>query len=91
MKKIIKIIAEFIREKIDKYVVNRFVQIMPKALITELYRKVVERDLLIQTRTVFVKKGKIKYTLLIIKNRHFETVYNLGRHYGHEPKLRSAS
>ena len=88
MKKYFIKVAEWIQQKIDKYVIKRFQQLMPKGLITELYRKVVERDLLIQTRTVFVKKGKIRYTLLIIKNRNLETVYNLGRHYEQVPKLR---
>jgi len=89
MKKYFIKVAEYIQSKIDRYAIKRFRELMPKALITELYRKVVERDLLISTRAVFVKKGKIKYTLLIIKNHNLETVYNLGRHYEQEPKLRA--
>ena len=86
MKKIIV----WIQAKIDKYVIKRFEQIMPKDLITALYRKVVERDLEITHRIIDVKKGKIRYKLLIIKNRNLETVYNLGRHFEQEPKLRIA-
>jgi len=77
MKKLIR----FIQNKIDVYVINRFKRLMPKAIITELYRMVVENDLQITTREISVKKGRIKYTLLIIKNKNLETVYNLGRHY----------
>jgi len=77
MKKLIR----FIQNKIDVYVINRFKRLMPKAIITELYRMVVENDLQITTREISVKKGRIKYTLLIIKNKNLKTVYNLGRHY----------
>jgi hypothetical protein len=90
MKKYFIKVAEYIQAKIDKFVIKRFTQILPTDLITSLYRKIVERDLLISTRAVFVKKGKIKYTLMIIKDRNLETVYNLGRHYTQEPKLRTA-
>lgn len=75
-----KIIA-YIRTKIDKYVVKRFQVLMPKELITALYRKVVENDLNITTKEIRVKKGKIRYTLLVVKDKDLKTVFNLGRHY----------
>jgi hypothetical protein len=90
MKKYFKSVVEYIQAKIDKYVIKRFQQLMPKELITALYRTVVERDLQITTKVIDVKKGKIRYTLLIIKDRDLQTVYNLGRHFEQEPKLRIA-
>ncbi len=44
MKKLIKTVRDYIQAKIDKYVVKRFEEILPKELITSLYRRVVERD-----------------------------------------------
>jgi hypothetical protein len=68
-----------IQPKIDEFVIRRFTILMPKALITSLYKKIAESELQISTREVHVKKGNIKYTLLIVKNRNLETVYHLGR------------
>ena len=66
---------------IDSLVIKRFKKIMPKDVITALYRIVVERDLNITTKEISVKKGKIKYTLLVMKDRNMKTVFNLGRHF----------
>jgi hypothetical protein len=87
MKNLIKKIKTFIKAKFDKYiqpkidefVIRRFTILMPKALITSLYRKIAESELQISTREIIVKKGNIKFTLLIIKNKDLETVYQLGR------------
>jgi len=81
MKKLIRTVKDYIQAKIDKYVIKRFQQLMPKELITSLYRIVVERDLVITTKIVEVKKGKIRYTLMIVKDKNLQTVFNLGRHY----------
>jgi len=89
MKAIIKKVCDYIQAKIDKYVIKRFEQLMPKELITALYRRVVERDLEITHKIIDVKKGKVRYKLLIIKNRKLEMVYNLGRHFEQEPKLKT--
>jgi len=73
-------IFKWFHKKIDNYVIKRFKAILPAGVITELYRMVVKRDLLIDIRQVNVKKGKRKYTLLIVKDRKLETVFNLGRY-----------
>lgn len=78
--KLFKKIRAYIQAKIDKYVVKRFVEILPKALIKSLYRQIAERDLVITTKEVQVKKGNRKYTLLVVKDRNLTTVFNLGRH-----------
>jgi hypothetical protein len=77
MRKIIKKINEWL----DDFAINRFKKLMPKEIITSLYRLVVERDLNITTKEINVKKGKRRYTLLVIKNKNLETVYNIGRHF----------
>lgn len=69
------------KKLIKTYVVKRFTQLLPKKLIKSLYRMVVDGELQITTKVIGVKKGKIKYTLLVIKDRNLETVFNLGRHY----------
>ena len=74
-----------IKTKIHKWLnmkaIERFKRIMPKDIITALYRMVVERDLLITTKEVAVKKGKVKYTLFIVQDKGLKTVFNLGRHH----------
>ena len=87
MKKLIKTIADYIQAKIDKYVIKRFEQLMPKELITKLYRIVGVWDLQITTKEVSVKKGKMRYTLFVAKDRDLKTVFNLGRHFMTEPKI----
>ena len=83
-----KNMIKYFQEKIDKYVVRRFQQLMPKELIRAMYRKIAEGELSITTKTVEVKKGKIRYTLLIAKDKNLQTVFNLGRHYELEPAKR---
>jgi hypothetical protein len=75
-----KSIVDFFQTKIDKYVLKRFVQLLPEKLITELYKKVVKNNLLIDIKYISVKKGKGRYVLLIIKDKDCKTVFNLGRH-----------
>ena len=74
---------------IDSLVVKRFKKIMPKDVITALYRIVAERDLEITTKEIPVKKGKVKYTLLVVKNKKQQTVFNLGRYFENsiQPKV----
>lgn len=80
MKKLFIRVADYIRKRLDEWAIRRVNSLMPKKTITEWYRKIAERDLNIQTRTVFVKKGKVRYTLLVVKDKSLQTVYNLGRH-----------
>jgi len=80
MKKLYLTVKNYIQSKIDKYVIKRFAEIMPKELIKSLYRHIAETELQITTKTDEVKKGKIKYTLLISKDKNLQTVFNLGRH-----------
>jgi hypothetical protein len=87
MKTIIKNIRDYIQAKIDKYVIKRFQAIFPKELVKSLYRNIAEDELLITTKIVEVKKGKIRYTLVIVKDKNLKTVFNLGRHYELEPKI----
>jgi hypothetical protein len=75
-----KIIA-YIQVKIDKYVVKRFQKLMPKELIKSLYRAIADSELKITTKEIAVKKGRIKYTLLIIESIDGKRKYNLGRHF----------
>jgi transposase len=85
MKKIIKNVRDYVQAKIDKYVVKRFVEILPKELIKSLYRQIAENELQITTKIVEVKKGKIRYTLMVVKDKNLQTVFNLGRHYEQTP------
>ena len=84
MKKLIQTVKNYIQLKIDKYVIKRFVQILPKELIKSLYKQIAEDELSITTKVVEVKKGKIRYDLLISKDRNLQTVFNLGRHHDKE-------
>lgn len=77
MKKIIV----YIQAKIDKYVIKRFQKLMPKELIKSLYRSIADSELKITTKEIAVKKGSIKYTLLIIESIDGSRTYNLGRHF----------
>ena len=70
-----------IHKWLDMKAIERFERIMPKDIITKLYRMVAERDLLITTKEVAVKKGKVKYTLFIVQDKGLKTVFNLGRHH----------
>ncbi len=81
MKKLIKTVMDYIQAKIDKYVIKRFQELLPKKLITSLYREIARKDLQITTKVVPVKKGKIRYTLVVIEDRGHKTVYNLGRYF----------
>ena len=74
-----KIIA-YIQAKIDKYVIKRFQKLMPKELIKSLYRAIAENELKITEKEISVKKGRIKYTLLVIESKDGQRTYNLGRH-----------
>jgi len=77
--KFIKKGLQCIQSKIDKYVLKRFEQLLPEKLITVLYKKVAKNDLVIDEREIRVKKGKIKYTLFIVKDKDCKTIFNLGR------------
>lgn len=79
-----------IKEWLDNWAISRFKSIMPKELITSLYKRIASNDLQIHTRIVTVKKGKIRYKLLITHSNDLKTVHNLGRHNQQEPKLRAA-
>ena len=81
MKKWFIDVKNYIQSRIDKYVLKRFVEILPKALITSLYRQFAKDELEITTKVVPVKKGKIRYTLVVIEDRGQKTVYNLGRYF----------
>ena len=81
MKKFIKTVRDYIQNRIDRYVIKRFKELLPKKLITSLYRSIAKENLQITTKVVPVKKGKIRYTLVVIEDRHGKTVYNLGRYF----------
>ena len=81
MRKLFIDVKNYIQAKIDKYVVKRFQEILPKELIKSLYRSIAESDLQITTKIIDVKKGKVRYTLLIIKDKALKTRFNLGRHF----------
>jgi hypothetical protein len=87
MKKYFIRVAEFIQKTVDNFVIKRFSEIMPHDLIVALYHRIAQRDLRINVKTVYVKKGKIKYTLVICKDRDCKTVFNLGRHYEQAPVI----
>ncbi len=76
MKKLI----EKIRKIFDPYVMKRFALLAPKALIQQLYKRQATADLELTERIINVKKGKRKYTLLILKDKNLQTRFNLGRH-----------
>ena len=81
MKTLINKIKNYIQSKIDKYVITRFQKLMPKKLITSLYRAIAKENLQITTKVVPIKKGKIRYTLVVIEDKKGKTVYNLGRYF----------
>lgn len=85
MKKFIQTIKDYIQAKIDKYVIKRFKEILPRELIKSLYRSLAEDELQITTKIVDVKKGKIKYTFVIVKDHELKTIFNLGRHFEQAP------
>lgn len=87
MKKLFIRVADWIRNKINNFAIKRFISLMPKTIITELYRKVVERDLQITTKTIFVKKGHLRYTLIVVKDKNLQTIFNLGRHGSNQPVI----
>jgi hypothetical protein len=70
----------YIQSKIDKYVVKRFQKLMPKELIRTLYRSVAEGDLDVTVKIIEVKKGRIKYYLVIAKDKDLKTKFTLSRH-----------
>ena len=87
MKKYYIQVRNYIQAKIDKYVVKRFQEILPKELVKSLYRSIAEKELQITTKIVDVKKGKIKYILMIVKDKNLQTIFNLGRHFDSEPVI----
>lgn len=87
--KLINNIKAWFQAKIDKYVIKRFATILPKPLIKSLYRQIAESDLQITTKEVQVKKGKRKYTLLVVKDKNLQTVFNLGRYDENEESFPS--
>jgi len=74
-------IRDYIQKKIDKYVIKRFQELLPKRLIINLYRAIAKESLRVTTKVVNVKKGKIRYTLVVIEDREGKTIYNLGRYF----------
>ena len=91
MKKLINNIKTWINDKLNKFAVNRFKLISPaySVLITELYRKIAKDSLRIDIKIIEVKKGKIRYKLLILKDKDLKTVYNLGRYHTDEYPVKS--
>ena len=85
MKKVIKTVVDYIQSKIDKYVIKRFQELLPKELIKSPYRSIVEGELQITTKVIDVKKGKIRYTLIVIKDKDLKTIFNFGRHFDTKP------
>ncbi len=49
-------------------------------IVEKMYKKQAKNNLAIDTKIVNVKKGKIRYRLLIAKDKNLKTVFNLGRH-----------
>ena len=84
-----KRLKAWIKSKLDQWAIERFTMLMPKKLITDLYIKIATKDLKLEERVINVKKGSRRYTLLILKDRNGETVFNLGRHGSTEPYLRA--
>jgi len=74
-----KNLIEKIRKYFDGYVIDRFKYLMPKQIITELYRQIATDDLKLITKEISVKKGKVRYTLLIVKDKNLQTRFNLGK------------
>ena len=80
MTKLLKTVTEYIQTRIDRYVIKRFKVIMPKELIRSLYRAIAESELRITTKVIEVKKGKVRYTLIVTQDKDLKTRFNLGRH-----------
>ena len=76
MKKLI----DNIKSRIDRYVVQRFQALAPKAIIQDLYKRIATGDLVLTEKVINVKKGRRRYTLIIAKDRNLQTVFNIGRH-----------
>ena len=69
-----------IQERIDRYVVKRFQALAPKVIIQQLYKRNATGDLLLTEKIINVKKGRRRYTLIVVKDRNLQTVFNIGRH-----------
>jgi len=74
--KIAKLIERF-KKRFDGYVINRFYELNPKPLIIHLYKRIALNELEIATEIIYVKKGKIRYTLLIAKDKNLKTKFYL--------------
>ena len=74
-----KKLLERFRTLFDGYVLARFESLFPKDLIKHLYQKIAIDSLKLETREISVKKGRVKYTLLICKDKGLQTKFNLGR------------
>ena len=72
-------LLERFKKLFDGYVLIRFEKLFPKDLIISLYKKVALINLEIDTKEVSVKKGRVRYTLLICKDKDLQTRFNLGR------------
>ena len=73
-----KLLKRF-RKLFDGYVIKRFQSIAPKWLIIDMYKKIARNELLIDIKKIRVKKGAVRYTLLICKDKNLKTKFNLGR------------
>ena len=91
--KVLKSIRLYIVSKVNNLALTRVLglQLLTDSIITELYKKVAKRQLQIDTKIIEVKKGKIRYTLVIIKDHNLKTVYNLGRHFEARPYIKSSN
>ena len=67
-------------EWLDEYSMKRIQRLMPKNFIISLYKRLALGDIKVEERIINVKKGKRRYTLLILKDENFVTKYWLGRH-----------
>ncbi len=69
-----------IQIRIDIYVIKRFVKLYPKKLIKDMYHKMAIEETVVDVKEVHVKKGKVRYTLVVAKDKDHVTCFNLGKY-----------
>jgi hypothetical protein len=63
-----------------KIIFHFYEKFMDSTHIINMYIRVAKKNLVIKEKIINVKKGKRRYTLLVIKTAKNKTIFNLQRH-----------
>ena len=75
-----KKLKQFIKLKLDLFAIKRFMKLMPKQLITQMYKSIAQSDIEIASKVVNVKKGGLKYTVVYLETKNLEGKFVISRH-----------